>query len=116
MVVRFKGQASQEHLFHLPVTGLCLCLTDHCDDVKETIKTDDNEIILVEHNGIISSGKALDRLSKGETLTANDVYWITAPKFTTASKKYAWLNQVQAIGKLVAAQSGKVRYDIFAVK
>jgi hypothetical protein len=85
-------------------------------DVRVTVKTDDGEFILIEYQGIIAKPQELERLNKGETLTSKDVYWVTAPKFTTASKKYEWLNQVQAVAKMAQAQAGKVRYDIYAVK
>ena len=85
-------------------------------DVKETLKTDDNELILIEYSGITGDGKELDGLGKGETPTPKDVYWITAPKFTTASQKYGWINKIQVVGKMVEAQSGRIRYDIFAAK
>lgn len=85
-------------------------------DVRGTIKTDDGELILVEYNGIIAMSKESgDRFGKGEALSSQDAYFITAPRFTTASKKYAWLNQIQAVGKMVSVQVGKtVKYDVFA--
>jgi hypothetical protein len=54
---------------------------------------------------------------KGEAVNAKDGYFITAPIFTTASKKYAWLTQIQAVGKMTGLQVGKfVKYDVFAVR
>ena len=44
-------------------------------------------------------------------------FGITAPIFTTASKKYAWLTEIQAAGKMTSLQVGKyVRYDIFVAR
>jgi hypothetical protein len=86
-------------------------------DVRATIKTDDGELILVEYNGVIVPNKeSNDRFNKGEALTSKDEYFITAPRFTTASKKYEWINQIQAVGKMVTVQSTKIKYDIFAVR
>jgi hypothetical protein len=87
-------------------------------DVRATIKSDDGELILVEYGGIIVASKeVMDRLNKGEVLTSKDYeYFITAPRFTTASKKYAWLNHVQAVGKMVSVQKTKIKYDVFAVR
>ena len=87
-------------------------------DVRGTIKTDDAELILSEYGGIIVPIKeAMDRFNKGEVLTTKDYeYFITAPRFTTASKKYAWLNHVQAVGKMVSVQKTRIKYDLFAVR
>jgi hypothetical protein len=45
-----------------------------------------------------------DRFAKGEVITSKDEYFVTAPRFTTASKKYGWINHLQAVGKMVAVQ------------
>ena len=88
-------------------------------DVRATIKTDDGEIILVTYTGVANSSKeARDRFNNGEVLTSKDYeYFITAPQFTTGSKKYDWLNQIQAVGKMVSIQRGvKIKYDWFIVR
>jgi hypothetical protein len=86
-------------------------------DVRASLKTDDGEFILVAYNGIIVPNKdATDRFDKGEVITSKDEYFLTAPRFTTASKKYDWLNKVQAVGKMVALQKGKLKYDLFLVR
>jgi hypothetical protein len=87
-------------------------------DVRLTIKTDDNELIFVEYGGVVAFSKeASERLSKGEALTHADGYYLTAPRFTTASTKYAWLNHVQAVGKMVSLQRGRgLKYDIFEMR
>jgi hypothetical protein len=85
-------------------------------DVRATIKTDDGELILVEYNGVIVPSKeVMDRLGNGDVITPKDEYFVTAPRFTTASKKYEWINQLQAVGKMVTVQNTKIKYDIFAV-
>ena len=87
-------------------------------DVRLTIKTDDNELIFMEYGGVVAFPKdAAERLAKGEALSHADGYLLTAPRFTTASTKYAWLNHVQAVGKMVSLQRGRsVIYDIFEMK
>ena len=87
-------------------------------DVRATIKTDDGEIILVAYSGAFAASKEVnDRLNNGEVLTSKDAYFITAPQFTTGSKKYDWLNQIQAVGKMVSLQRGvKIKYDWFIVR
>ncbi len=89
-------------------------------DVRFTIKTDDNEFIFVEYGGIVALTKdAAERAAKGEAITAADNYgyFITAPRFTTTSAKYAWLNHIQAVGKMVSLRPGvSIKYDVFSVR
>jgi hypothetical protein len=89
-------------------------------DVRGTIETDDGDLIYVTYSGAIQCSKEQsDRLNRGEQLKADDFYFITAPTFQTKSEKYAWLNAVQAVGKMVSLKAGEgsfVRYNIFAVK
>ena len=60
------------------------------------------------------------RLMKGEVLTDKDMpYFVTAPTFQTSSAKYAWLNGVQAVSKMVELKGGDggyVKYDVFVVR
>ena len=87
-------------------------------DVRATIKTDDGEIILVTYSGVVAFGKEVtDRFNNGGVITSKDAYFIIAPQFTTGSKKYDWLNQIQAVGKMVLLQRGvNVKYDWFIVR
>lgn len=89
-------------------------------DVRTAIKTDDGALIYISYNGIISHSKeSFDRLIKGEVLTSKDHYFITAPTMQTSSEKYAWLNHVQCVGKIVEVKVGEgsfVKYDIFIVR
>lgn len=89
-------------------------------DVRLSVRTDDGALIYMTYNGIISHTKeSWDRLLKGEVLTAKDHYFLTAPTMQTSSEKYAWVNQVQCIGKVVEVKLGEgsyVKYDIFIVK
>jgi hypothetical protein len=111
---KIKGQLvapSGDWLYVMPDGSLRL-------DVRATIKTDDNALILVEYGGIIAWPKEVaERFGKGEVITAADGYFLTAPRFTTASPNYTWLNHLQAVGKMVTVQRGtKIVYDIFAVR
>jgi hypothetical protein len=89
-------------------------------DVRFTIKTDDGEFVYVEYNGVSAPTKgAQDRLAKGEAVTAAEGYgyFITTPRFMTSSPKYAWLNEIQAVGKMVSIQRGvAIKYDVFVVR
>ncbi len=90
-------------------------------DVRATLKTDDGALIYVSYNGIMQHSAASgEKLNKGELLTTKDIpYFITAPTFQTAAPKYAWLNSVQAVGKVVElklGEGGYVKYDVFIVR
>jgi hypothetical protein len=89
-------------------------------DARVTIETDEHEIIYMSYNGRMHCDKEIaDRFRKGEALKADDCYLISAPTFETKSEKYAWLNDVQAIGKMVEYKPGKeghLIYDLFVVK
>lgn len=90
-------------------------------DVRAAFRTDDGADIYVSYNGIIQHSKeSAERLMKGEVLTDRDIpYFVTAPTFQTSSAKYAWLNGVQAVGKMVevkAGDGGYVKYDVFIVR
>ena len=90
-------------------------------DVRAVLKTDDGALIYMTYNGIIQhSPESAERMSRGEVLTASDIpYFVTAPTFQTSSPNYAWLNSVQAVGKMVEiklGEGGYVRYDTFIVR
>ena len=77
-----------------------------------------NGEILVTYSGAFAASKEVnDRFNNGEVIASKDEYFITAPQFTTGSKKYEWLNQIQAVGKMVSIQRGvKIKYDWFIVR
>jgi hypothetical protein len=89
-------------------------------DARMSIATEDGAQIHVQYGGVIVISPAdFARMASGETLGADEMYFVTAPVFQTADSRYAWLNQVQAIGKAVALKGGAggyVRYDLFAVR
>ena len=90
-------------------------------DVRATLKTDDGALIYITYNGIIQhSAESAEKLNKGELLTAKDIpYFITAPTFETSSDKYAWLNGVQLVNKMVElklGEGGYVKYDVFVLR
>ena len=89
-------------------------------DVRATIQTDDGALIYISYNGVISqSPETAARFAQGEVLTAQDMYFITAPTMQTSAEQYAWLNHVQCVGKVVEVKAGQgsyVKYDIFVVR
>ena len=90
-------------------------------DVRLTILTDDNQYVYMTYNGVIKTNEAADKkFEEGkEVIKADEEYFITAPTFQTAAPKYAWLNEVQAVGKMIEVKGGAgsyVKYDIFAIR
>lgn len=87
-------------------------------DARVTIETDEHETIYMSYNGRMNCDKEnADRFRKGEAIKADDCYLVNAPTFQTKSEKYSWLNDVQAIGKMVEYKSGDhLIYDLFVVK
>ena len=92
-------------------------------DARMTVETDDGAVIYIAYGGVISVTRAnLERMTAGDELTAADMYFITAPVFQTSHESYAWLNHIQAVGKVVAVRGGTggkagyVTYDVFAAR
>ena len=80
-------------------------------DVRGTMVTDDDQLIFMSYGGVV------DTKVNG---TPGAPYLVIAPTFRTSSEKYAWLNRLQAIGKMVQRSTEPenrfVRYDIFGVR
>lgn len=89
-------------------------------DVRCTIETDDGSLIFVEYGGIIDMTEAVsEKCGNGEEISGSEVYFRTQPRFRTVSEKYAWLNDIVAVGTMTAlkcGENGYVKYDIYAVK
>jgi len=68
-------------------------------DVRATIETDDGALIYTHYRGIINPKTG---------------YFRTTPRYETASEKYAWLNNIVAVGVGSPIAKG-VRYDIFQI-
>ena len=87
-------------------------------EARLTIQTDDNALIFMEYGGVGKLGKQESaRFGKGEILGADEAYFVIAPRFQTTSGKYAWLNEVQAVGRMVSLKQGDhIEYEIFLVR
>ena len=90
-------------------------------DVRATLKTDDGALIHISYNEVMQhSAESAEKMAKGEVLKTKDMpYFIAAPTFQTSAPKYAWLNGVQAINKMVElklGEGGYVKYDVFVVR
>ena len=62
----------------------------------------------MEYSGVIDWSEKTDKqCNAGEVIKESDVYFRTHPKFRTNSEKYAWLNDVVAIGKMTSVKCGE---------
>jgi len=72
-------------------------------DVRLTLRTDDGEHILVTYTGI------------GVPDADGAMQIRTAPLFETGAEKYAWLNDVQAVG-IGVSTGDSVTYEVYALR
>jgi hypothetical protein len=90
-------------------------------DVRITLKTDDGAFIYVTYGGRLVApdqttlARALDFYKPDDPASGDEVYFRTNPLFETSSDKYAWLNNVVAIGKGRTGDGG-VTYSVYAIK
>jgi hypothetical protein len=70
-------------------------------DVRLTLVTDDGAAILMQYKGILTR--------EGEATKLR-----TAPLFETGDERYAWLNDIQAVG--IELEDGAEGYEIYALR
>ncbi len=91
-------------------------------DVRLLVKTDEGEAIYLSYNGVFKhSEESLEKQKKGEEITPDDGWYAFAtPTFRTSSKKYDYLNGIQAVNRVRAfrlgTDGGYAHVDIFALK
>ena len=85
-------------------------------DVRITLKTDDDALIYVRYVGIRhGSSEVMARLMQGETVDPSEYYFRVAPMFETGVERYAWLNNILAVGVGERRPPNMVRYSIFEI-
>lgn len=88
-------------------------------DVRAVLQTDDGAVIYMTYGGrlVVPSEKraALFNPATAESVDPADYYFRTAPMFETGSEKYAWLNDIVAVGLGRQSAEGVV-YQVHAVK
>lgn len=85
-------------------------------DARLAMRTDDGEAIYCYYGGVVRMTKELaDRSEAGEVLTGDDMYLRSAPNFETSSDKYAWLNDIMAVGKMTQFGAGKLSYEVYEI-
>lgn len=88
-------------------------------DVRAAARLDDGAVVYMTYNGRLNippdiALRVMNR-ADAESVDPSAYYFRTAPTFETASKKYAWLNQIQAIGVGRITKAG-VSYKVYEIK
>jgi hypothetical protein len=74
-------------------------------DVRLTLQTDDGALIYLSYQGrFIGAADAMAQLAQGKTLEPDSYSLVTVVKFECGNERYAWLNDVIAVG--LGEQSG----------
>ena len=84
-------------------------------DVRATLKTHDDHLLLFTHRGIIRVDPAfVDRFSAGEIIDPSHVYFRAAPVFEAGPGPYEWLNAAVTVG-IGARRGGTIVWEIFRI-
>lgn len=68
-------------------------------DVRLTLKTDDNAVIYVTYRGVRHGPpEVMARIAKGEIVSGDEYYLRNAIFFETGAPRYHWLNRCIAVG------------------
>jgi hypothetical protein len=78
-------------------------------DVRLTLKTSDDALIYLSYQGrFIASPDAMKRFGRGQALAAHEYSLAITPKFECGDERYAWLNNVVAVGTGEQTRSGPI--------
>jgi hypothetical protein len=85
-------------------------------DVRLLLRADDDAVIFMSYRGVRrpASDAVNAKLARGEPVDRNAYYLRIAPFFETASTKYAWLNQIVAVG-MGERVGSNVAYDVLEI-
>jgi Protein of unknown function (DUF3237) len=84
-------------------------------DVRLTLKTDDGAMIYLTYQGrFLAEPEVMARFAKGALLDPNEYSLAMSAKFECGDERYAWLNNVVAVGTGTQTATGPV-YEIFEV-
>jgi hypothetical protein len=84
-------------------------------DVRVTLETSDGALIFMTYRGLRHGPDAvMERLNSGQEVDPSEYYFRITPSFETGDNRYAWLNQLVAVGTGHRFPEGPV-YDIYKV-
>jgi Protein of unknown function (DUF3237) len=82
-------------------------------DVRATFETHDGAAIYVQYYGRLVISEALNQALQGNGETEYGAeHFFSQPRFETGDPRYAWLNQVMAVGQ-GRVRNGRVEYQVF---
>ncbi len=86
-------------------------------DVRALIETDDGALIYSSYKGVLKQAQEVqEHLNKGEIVKGDDFYLVGTPRYETAAPAYTWMNEIQAVGKMVEFHGTHFTFDVFAVR
>ena len=84
-------------------------------DVRLTLKTDDNALILMFYRGIAHGAPdVMAKFNRREVVPVDAVYARTTPRFETSAPQYDWLNRIVAVSKGCRTAAGPM-YNVFEI-
>ncbi len=84
-------------------------------DVRLTLQTDDGALIYLSYQGrFLAAPEVMARLAKGEALDPSEFSLAITAKFECGDDRYAWLNNVVAVGTGARTATGPI-YTIFEI-
>ena len=84
-------------------------------DVRLTLQTDDGALIYLTYQGrLLAGAEAMARFRKGALLEAQEYSLAIVAKFECGDGRYAWLNNVIAVGTGEQTVTGPV-YTVFEI-
>jgi hypothetical protein len=84
-------------------------------DVRLTLKTDDGALIYLTYQGrFLAEAEVMARFGKGALLDPSEYSLAISARFECGDERYAWLNNVVAVGTGEQTRDGPV-YAIFEV-
>ncbi len=84
-------------------------------DVRLPLETDDGAILYLNYQGrLLASAEVLEQLARGEIMLADEYSLAMTAKLEAGNKKYAWLNNIIAVGTGAQTTEGP-SYSIYEV-
>ena len=84
-------------------------------DVRLPLQTDDGKNIYLSYSGLFRASRdVMSRFNRGEILDESEYVLRTIARFETGAERYAWLNDMLAIGKGQTTKDGPI-YTIFEI-
>jgi hypothetical protein len=84
-------------------------------DARATLQTDDDALIYMRYSGYRHGPtEVMQALASGEDVDPSTYYFRITVGFETGAEKYAWLNQIAAVGTGRRIPEGPI-YDVYEV-